>query len=198
MASDPFCRACGLEHGTLWHRIAGRCSTLEDEPPWTEAEVAFLDKGKERWWDPLFSRSVAALPLTPVWPKACTWTYPPEAQRELITGHIYTDGVLRGLLLQARRSGWAFAKIDPDSLQLAVVYYGNCGGPWRSVLRAELQAIDEALMRAIAPLVIHTDSAVAITDFKKGKAYCCSAKSEGANILARIWSRLKMFEVFSC
>ena len=44
--------------------------------------------------------------------------------------------------------------------------------------------------------MIHTDSAVAITDFEKVKAYCCSAQSEGADIWARIWSWLGDFGSF--
>ena len=64
------------------------------------------------------------------------------------------------------------------------------------MLRAELQAIDEALMRAVEPLVIFTDSLIAMDAFAKGKAYCCAAKSEGAEIWARIWARLDGFGSF--
>lgn len=63
-------------------------------------------------------------------------------------------------------------------------------------MRAELQAIDEALMRAVEPLVIFTDSLIAINAFEEGKAYCCSAKSEGAEIWSRIWARLDGFGSF--
>ena len=196
MASSPLCRACDQEHGTFWHRVAGRCKPAEDEPPWTTAEETSVEEGKKRWWDPLYSRGVAALPLTPVWPKPFTASYPPEANEVVLTGHVYTDGAMRGVLAQARRSGWAFAQVDPITLELVVAYYGHSGGPWHSVLRAELQAIDEALMRAVEPLTIHTDSQIAVSAFGEGKAYCCASKSEGADIWARIWSRLDGFGKF--
>ena len=64
------------------------------------------------------------------------------------------------------------------------------------MIRAALQAIDEALMRAGEPLTFHTDSQIAVTAFQNGKEHCCSSKSEGADIWARIWSRLEGFGSF--
>ena len=193
-ASDPFCKTCGVQHGTLWHRIAGRCE--QGGAPWAEAEEAIRQKGKERWWDPLFSRSIPAMPLMPAMPTARTHVFPSGAEETVITGNIFTDGALRGTLLQARRAGWAFAMIDPSTLQLVVAFFGSCASLWQSVLRAELQAIDEALSRAVAPAVIYTDSGVAVAAFSKGRKYCCSSKSEGAEIWRRIWWRLRDFGSF--
>ena len=131
-----------------------------------------------------------------MWPQECVRVFPPGAEEEIVTGQVYTDGAMRGRLTQARRSGWAFAIVEPQTLQLVVAYYGHCGGPWHSVIRAELQAIEQALARAVEPLVIHTDSQVAVSAFTEGKEYCCSAKSEGAEIWSRIWARLEDFGSF--
>ena len=64
------------------------------------------------------------------------------------------------------------------------------------MLRAELHAIEEAIRRAVAPLTIHTDSGVAVSAYSKGKKYCCSARSDGADIWRKIWLLLADFGEF--
>ena len=64
------------------------------------------------------------------------------------------------------------------------------------VLRAELKAIEEALRRAVAPVVIYTDSSDAVDAFRKGRAFACSSKADGADIWFRIWGILRDFGDF--
>ena len=47
LATDPFCRRCGEEHGTLWHRTARLCNDSSRGRP------SIVSEGMERWWDPL-------------------------------------------------------------------------------------------------------------------------------------------------
>ena len=60
-------------------------------------------------------------------------------------------------------------------------------------MRAELKAVEEAVRRAVAPLIIYTDSAAVVRAFEKGKAYACRATNDGADIWRRIWTVLEDF-----
>ena len=191
LASDPFCRACGVEAGTIWHRITCNLRRKGDQ-----CYSRVLDIGKQRWWDPLFSRGVPAWPLLPPMPEGSTWCFPDDASNHVVTGTVFTDGALRGSQPEARRSGWAFAMVDEDSLRLQLAYYGVCDEPWPTVLRAELRAIEEAIRRAVPPLLIFTDSSSAVSAYNKGEKYCCSAKADGADIWKRIWAVLSEFGDF--
>ena len=108
LATDPFCRWCGEEHGTLWHRIAGQCKGRSKEQP------PIVQEGLDRWWDPLFSRGIPAMPLLPELPREQTWCFPENASQVLLTGVLYTDGAMRGLHPEARRGGWAFAMLASE------------------------------------------------------------------------------------
>ena len=191
LAQDPFCQVCGAEHGTVWHRVLCSFNRRGDS-----SERKIFDIGKERWWDPLFSRGIPALPLSRPQPRAQTWTFPENAEAHLVTGEVFTDGALRGLHPEARRAGWAFALVDSSSLCLKMAVFGVCAEQWLTVLRAELRAIEEAIRRAVAPLVVHTDSAAAVAAYNKGQKYCCSARADGADIWRRIWLLLADFGEF--
>ena len=90
LALDPFCKWCGLEHGTLWHRVAGQCHV---EPEMRQSE-RIVEMGRKRWWDPLFARGIPAHPLLPLPPVARVWNFPEEGYEGLITGNIYIQMVL--------------------------------------------------------------------------------------------------------
>ena len=109
---------------------------------------------------------------------------------------MFTDAALQGLHPEARGAGWAFALVDSSSLCLKMAVFGVCAEQWLTVLRAELRAIEEAIRRAVAPLVVHADSAAAVAAYNKGQKYCCSARADGADIWRRIWLLLADFGEF--
>ena len=57
LSADPLCRVCGAEAGTIWHRVSCRIRKMDDG-----SYEKIHDIGKQRWWDPLFSRGIPALP----------------------------------------------------------------------------------------------------------------------------------------
>ena len=111
LATDPFCRKCCADHGTLWHRVSGQCRTNDSAGP----VASIVEQGKTRRWDPLFSRCVPAMPLVPSPPSERVWCFPENAADVRITGDVFTDGALRGLQLEVRRGGWAFAKLGENT-----------------------------------------------------------------------------------
>ena len=189
LATDPFCRKCGVVHGTLWHRAANLCTNEEAATP----IPGIVEEGKRRWWDPLFSRGVPAMPLLPTPPSEYVWFFPETAADVLITGDVYTDGALKGMLPEARRSGWAFAKMGRSRGQVQAAFYGVCADPWPTIVRAELRAIEEALRRAVPPLTIYTDNAAVVNAFLRGESYACREANDGADIWRRIWCILAEF-----
>ena len=191
LAEDPLCRICGAEPGTIWHRVRCRLRRKEGEKDEKIQEI-----GMQRWWDPLFSRGIPALPLLPPLPLDQTWSFPEDADKHLVTGKVFTDGALRGAHPEARRAGWAFAMVEEDSFRLQAAFFGVCGEPWLTVLRSELHAIEQAIRRAVPPLTVYTDSASAVHAHSKGPKYCCSAKADGADIWSRIWTMLSDFGEF--
>ena len=176
LASDPFCRWCGEDHGTLWHRLSRICKSSASDRP------TIVQEGMSRWWDPLFARGIPALPLMPGVPDEEVWCYPPEAGQQLLTGDLYTDGAMRGLHPDARRGGWAFAMLGSSREEIRAVFYGICVEPWLTVVRTELRAMEEALRRACALVTVYTDNAAVVNAFVEGKTYACRAGNDGADI----------------
>ena len=131
------------------------------------------------------------MPLQPHPPTEKVWTFPEGAAEALITGHVFTDGAMKGLLPEVRRGGWAFAKLGSSKDLISVVFYGTCSDCWLTTVRTELKAVEEALRRAVPPLVIHTDNAAVVNAFLEGKAYSCRQKNDGADIWRRIWAILE-------
>ena len=195
LAQTPLCQICGAEPGTVWHRLRCRSRKREDAKE-DGREEKIHDIGLQRWLDPLFARGIPALPLLPPLPKVQTWSFPEDADQQLVIGMVFTDGALRGAHPEARRAGWAFAMVEEGSLYLQAAFFGVCGEPWLTVLRAELHAIEQAIRRAVPPLTIYTDSSSAVTAHSQGPTFCCSAKSDGADIWQRIWTMLSDFGEF--
>ena len=127
LAADPMCKSCGKEHGTLWHRAARVCESSQGPTS------AIVDAGTVRWWDPLFARCIPALPLDPRPPSERVWCFPENAADALITGDVFIDGAMTGLLAETRRGGWAFAKLGLEKdcvLDIFVtVFVMNPGSP---------------------------------------------------------------------
>ena len=67
----------------------------------------------------------------------------PPTDGAVVTGAVYTDGALRGLLPCTRRAGWAFAVVN--QLDDAWGRFGAVSERSTSVFRAELHAAVEAL-----------------------------------------------------
>ena len=189
LAADPFCRRCCAEHGTLWHRASKLCTAEEPAAPVS----AIVEEGKSRWWDPLFSRGIPAVPLLPNFPCERVWCYPETAGSALITGEVFTDGAMKGRLPEVRRGGWAFAKLGANKEHIQAVFYGVSNDAWLTIVRAELKAVEEALRRAVAPLTIYTDNAAVVNAYCKGEKYACRDANDGADIWRRIWLILADF-----
>ncbi len=185
------CTACGEAVGSLWHRL-GKC-------PAGDAARADPDSGCPEWlrrrgaaavWDPLFSRGVPARPkLPPPPPEVERWAGSQPRDGAVATGDVYTDGAARGLVPRALRAGWSVVVLGTDG-QVAWALYGSCGELVTSVVRAELRGLLEALRRAVTPIRVHVDNAEVVDGVRKGRAWCCSATRDGADLWRQVWAIL--------
>ena len=188
VGTDPLCKCCGIQIGTLWHRVACPC---EDGAKTSELPLA-VRIGTQRWWDPLYSRAVPAMPLAPLCVSGVVRCFPDTAQARStpVTGEVFTDGALRGAFREIRRAGWAFAMLGSQPGTIAAVHYGVITDAYPTVLRTELTAILEALRLAIEPIAIYSDSGQAVDGFARGQRWCCSSRRDGADVWRKIWDQV--------
>ncbi len=185
------CQRCMARVGTTWHRL-GACS----EP----AAVAHRDDACPRWlleqasvwaWNPLYARGVPAEPKqTPPPPQLTFWGDEGQPKDGAVaTGSVYTDGALTslfGLFGIARRAGWGVVSLCERG-RVVWSKHGTLPERFPTVVRAELQAVLEALRLAVPPLTIHTDSQEVVDGFVRGEGWSTAPARSGASIWRQIW-----------
>ncbi len=191
LREEPGCAACAMAPGTLFHRL-GECSSSRQEregargcPPW------LLRKARAQLWDPLFARGVPALPRVPPSPPdqvQYVYTDPGQTRQALtVSGDVYTDGALSGRWRQIARGGWGVAVLRPDRDEVEWAMHGTCAEDYPSVVRAELQAVLQALRLALPPLCLHIDNAEVVEGLQRGREWCTAPNRDGAEVWQRIW-----------
>ena len=116
------------------------------------------------------------------------WVGKVPSDGAVATGRAYTDGALRGTIPWASRAGWAF--VVDDGIGPSWGKYGVCAEAYTSVLRAELRAVFEVLRVTIGPIEIHVDNKMVVDGVAHGRAWCCDARREAADLWREVWDRL--------
>ena len=184
LVADPICRACGLQPGTLLHRLGpcrARAALAEDHcPAWLVKTATQMPH------DPLFADGFPLRPKQPDPPPAFErWVGAVPADGALAQGVAYTDGALRGTIPRARRAGWAFVVRDGSTALWGK--YGVCDEPYTTVLRSELRALLEILRISAGNICIHVDNSQVVEGVQCGKQWCISSRREGADLWRGIW-----------
>ena len=184
LAGDCICRACNVATGTLLHR----CALCEAKKEWRDAECpTWLRKNAvEHPLDPLFCQGVPRRPLcTSPAQESVQWLGAVPTDGPIARGQAYTDGALRGSFSRAKRAGWAFIVSDGQA-QL----WGKSGSlaeHYPSVVRSELRALLEILRHTVGGIVVHVDNQEVVDGVHLGRAWCCVAGRDGADLWRSIW-----------
>ena len=154
LSDNPLCDLCGAI-GDLPHRLVAR--PARDEHRTAECPKWLSDVASKRPQDPPFAAGAPARPNAPPPPPWIEYNIePPPTDGAIVTGSVYTDGALRGLLPCTRRVGWAFVVVN--QLDETWGRFGTVSERYTTVCRAELHAAVEALRHSTPPITIHTDN----------------------------------------
>ena len=138
-------------------------------------------------WDPLYSRGVPARPKIPKLPNEREWWVTlKEGSGRCASGDVYTDGAAEGGFFRAVRAGWGAVGVS-EAGEIAWTAGGILGEPNACIFRAELKAVLAVLRVALPPLRIHVDNAQVVQGFQKGRGWCVSSKSFGADVWRTVW-----------
>ena len=189
LVQEDFCRACGPGcKGTEQHRLYC-CPAFAEQR--AAAPHAWQQAGRQaQECEVVFTRGLLADP-------AEEWTFEEVADVELqehpledpFTGHVCTDGSLKGIAGICCSTGWAAVQ-----LQSGEPMAPHCYGPMpaiapcqQRILRAELWAVLQTLRRARAPICIHTDNAEVVRGFRRGRRWCSSSDRPHADVWRTLW-----------
>ena len=198
LVDDRICKACGLAEGTQHHRLCKCPAHDEARRVISEDHKAIHQSFVTSQDDLKWGRGLMEEPTG--WQEGDTVSHLEEfcedSQEEytremcLFTGSCYSDGSGKGLG-NLRSYGWCGAMVDEQG-RLLFGLQGPLPGLRiaMTVLRAEIFALLQILMRCQAPLSVGIDNSTVVKGIRRGRAWCTSAKRPHADLWLKVWNIL--------
>ena len=191
-AESDVCLFCAEAIGSARHRL-GCCPAykrIRDELPWRWQH--HIGTAANRWqWDRGLVRDPSMrYEFTPQ-VEETEWFVDDQADGPTLSGDVATDGSRIGNWRELGMTGWSCAMAKDGEATVLVSLWGPLPHSLpvqRTIARAELFAVRQALRHCLPPLRVHVDCMLILRGVSNGRRWCTFSARPHADIWTDIWS----------